>query len=198
MGQEYELKFSASIRQQEAVLAAYAGKPNHFTMETLYYDTPDRVLSRKYWTLRKRMENGSPVCTLKTPGQNGERGEWEVNAPTIQEGVEKLCKLDCPKELSLLDTASLQEICGARFTRIALTLSLPQGRLELACDLGVLLGGGREEPLCEIEVELKEGDFSLADSFGAELQSRFGLTRQTESKAARAYRLAQGDAYGRA
>ncbi len=40
-------------------------------------------------------------------------------------------------------------------TRRALTVELESCTVELALDSGVLLGSGRELPLCEVEVELK-------------------------------------------
>ena len=79
--------------------------------------------------------------------------------------------------------------CGAKFTRLAKTIELPGGRVELALDEGVLLGGGRELPFAEVEVELKSGSDAVAKDFAATLAAEFGLKKQPKSKLARAMAL---------
>ena len=77
MGREFELKYAADSAQLDALKARFPHlRP--ITMETAYYDTPDGRLSRLRWTLRRRLENGVSVCTLKTPLPDGSRGEWET------------------------------------------------------------------------------------------------------------------------
>ena len=60
----------------------------------------------------------------------------------------------------------------------------------LALDKGVLMGGGKEVPLCEVEVELKEGSDAAALAFAKVLAEEFGLTPEPLSKIARAQELA--------
>ena len=62
--------------------------------------------------------------------------------------------------------------------------------LELALDRGVLLGGNQEEPLCEVEVELKSGPEAAAVAFAALLADKFGLIPEEKSKFRRALALA--------
>ena len=66
MGREFELKYSCSAEDFEALKAAYEGFTT-IEMETTYYDTFDAKLNNRHWTLRRRYENGKSVCTLKTP-----------------------------------------------------------------------------------------------------------------------------------
>ena len=84
-------------------------------------------------------------------------------------------------------------VCGARFTRLAKLLELPQCTVEIALDEGVLLGGGRELPLREVEVELKDGSEEAAVAFAAELAKQYGLTPESKSKFRRAHGLAKGE-----
>ena len=65
--------------------------------------------------------------------------------------------------------------------------------MELALDEGVLLGGGRELPFREVEVEQKRGPDDSTRRFAAALAQRFSLTPQPQSKLQRALRLAQGE-----
>ena len=189
MGREFELKFRADA----AVIAAIREKYGSFTpisMETTYYDTFDLKLAMHRWTLRRRMENGVSVCTFKRPHKDGGRGEWEVECPNIMEGILALCKAGADEELLRVTAGGLMEVCGARFTRLAKTLEIPGGTVELALDQGVLLGKGKELPLAEVEVELKEGTDEAAVAFAKALAEEFSLVPEEKSKFVRAMALA--------
>ena len=186
MAQELELKFAATGAQLESLRSRLEG----FTqtqMETTYYDTPDRQLSAQKITLRRRQENEKTICTVKTPGKGISRGEWECENADIEAAIPILCKLGAPREL--LDLPALIPVCGAKFTRLSRLLTLPDAQIELALDQGILLGGGKEAPLCEVELELKSGSeetlFALAKAVAAE----FSLKPEPKSKFQRAREL---------
>lgn len=191
MGSEYELKYRADPESLRSVFTTFPARWQTITMETTYYDTPSRSLSRRRWTLRRRKENNISVCTLKTPGTGKERGEWEVNCDSIERAISELCKLGAPTELLSLCKEGLVVSCGAKFTRRAGIFTLRDAVMELALDEGVLLGGGREIPLCELEVEHKEGSRTSMEQFAAELASLYGLQTEERSKFARALALCE-------
>ena len=118
-----------------------------------------------------------------------ERGEWEVNCDSIESAILELCKLGAPQELSDLTKEGLVVSCGAKFTRRAGTFTLHDSVMELALDQGVLLGGGKEIPLCELEVEHKEGSRESMEIFAAELAGIYNLQPEEKSKFARALAL---------
>ena len=188
VGVEYELKYSASSETQEKIRADLAVEWVEIAMRTTYYDTADGALSARKWTLRHRLENNTHVCTLKTPAGDA-RGEWETECDRIETALEKLCKLGAPSELKELTCAGVEEVCGARFTRLAATVTAGDGVVEVALDSGVLFAGRRQTPLCEVEVELKSGSREAADRFGAELAERYGLKPLHSSKFKRALSL---------
>jgi len=190
MGREFELKFRATPEQQEAIAALY-GDFSTITMETAYYDTPGGDLSARYITLRRRLENGSAVCTVKTQLEGLGRGEWETQKEQIEDAIPVLCKLGCAEDLVSLTAPGLVQVCGARFTRRCKTIDLEGCTVELALDRGVLLGGGKEVPLCEVEVELKSGEEADALLFARLLAARFELIQEKRSKFRRALSLAQ-------
>ncbi len=193
MGMEYEAKFRATEQVQQEIFRQYPGKNEVFSMETTYYDTPSGAFSAKRYTLRRRMENGVSVCTLKTPGNGLSRGEWEVSCDRIEDALPELCRLGAPKDVTVLAQEGLVPICGARFHRTAVTLTFPEGTVELALDRGVLTGGGREVPLCEVEAELKEGTTAFADAFAKQLSQQFHLEPEPDSKFRRALALYKGE-----
>ena len=190
MGREFELKFRADEGKISAIAAEY-GDFTAISMETTYYDTPARNLSPLHWTLRRRYENGKSVCTLKTPAPGGARGEWETECPDILSAIPELCKLGAPMQLIALTVDGVEQVCSAKFTRLAKTLVLDHCTVELALDRGCLMGGGREEPLTEVEVELKDGSEEAAVAFAAALAERFGLIPEKGSKYRRALALTQ-------
>ena len=190
MGAEYEVKYRADRESLSSIFTTFPARWQTIQMETTYYDTPSHSLSQRRWTLRRRMENAVSVCTLKTPGKGKERGEWEVNSGSIEGAIPELCKLGAPAELSDLCKEGLVVSCGARFTRRAGTFTLRDCVMEIALDEGVLLGAGKELPLVELEVELKEGSRESMERFAAELAALYGLQPEEKSKFARALALA--------
>lgn len=195
MGLEFEIKYCTDPETQSAIHASYTGWQT-ITMETTYFDTENGALSRQKYTLRKRMENGVCVCTVKTPAGDLGRGEWETECGDIKEALPTLVALGAPKNLLLLTETTLLPICGARFTRRCLTLDAEGCTVELALDDGVLLGGGRALPLCEVEVELKDGSREAATEFAEALAEKYRLTRQKKSKFRRALDLAKEEGNG--
>lgn len=189
MGIEYELKFRATEASQHAIYQAVTGQEQTFSMQTTYYDTPTGTLSQRHYTLRRRMENETSVCTLKAPEKGMGRGEWEVPCERIEDAIAELCKLGAPADLPELVSHGLVAVCGARFTRIAKTVTLEQCTVELALDKGILTGGGKEMPLCEVEVELKSGSRKACDRYAKALAAEFCLEPEPNSKFRRALAL---------
>ena len=190
MGREFELKYAAAPEQQAAIRELFPDLVP-IEMETTYYDTPAGDLSARRWTLRRRFEDGRSVCTLKTPAPGGARGEWELEMGDIRDAIPELCKLGAPEELVSLAENGVIQVCGARFTRLAGVISAEGCTLELALDSGILTGGGRTGPLCEVEVELKAGSDADAVAYAQALARRFGLIPQPKSKYRRALELAR-------
>ena len=193
MGIEYELKFRADRAVQASILAQIPGQDQFFSMQTTYYDTPTGQLSARRFTLRRRLENELSFCTLKAPEKGAGRGEWEVDCGSIEDAVPMLCKLGAPEELADLAREGLTPVCGAKFRRIARTVILEDCMVELAIDEGILTGGDREIPLCEVEVELKSGTEAALIALAAQLVSAHGLQTETHSKFRRAMALTKGE-----
>ena len=188
MGREFELKYRADGKAIAAIREAF-GDFTSISMETTYYDTGDKALGSLRWTLRRRLENGNPVCTVKTPAPDGGRGEWEVPCGDIMEALPILAEQGAPAEIWALSQRGLTPVCGARFVRLAAVIAGEDCVVELALDRGVLLGAARELPFAEVEVELKQGSESGAVAFAQALTHRFGLVPEPRSKVQRAMEL---------
>ena len=189
---EFEVKLAGMSREGLAAFlkdreieAAMAEAVREIPMETTYYDVPDGSLGAKKWTLRLRMEGGTPVVTLKTPSSvKGCRNEWETECDEVLKGLPALIALGAPAEL-----AEIREViptCGARFLRRAVLLSLPGCTAELALDEGILFRETREAELRELELELKDGDPAAMLALADRLCRDYGLFEEKKSKFYRA------------
>ena len=192
MAIEFELKYRANPEVLQEIEQAISGQTQTIAMETTYYDTPSGALSGRRYTLRRRMENDLSVCTLKAPANGLGRGEWELACENIEAAVPMLCKLGAPADLQALVQEGLIPVCGAKFTRIAKTVPLSDCTVEVALDTGILSGGSKTLPLCEMEVELKSGSPEACSAYANQLAIRFGLEPETHSKFRRALALHQG------
>ncbi|MBQ6799010.1 MAG: CYTH domain-containing protein [Oscillospiraceae bacterium] len=189
---EYEVKLAGmSSETLDAILRdaqigqAMAETVRSIPMETTYYDTADGSLGAKRWTLRRRMEGGTPVVTLKTPApQKDCRNEWETECEDVRKGIPALIELGAPAELS--QVCELVPVCGAKFLRRAVLLSLEGCEAELALDEGILFRGDRRTELREAELELKGGDPAAMLALAERLCRDFGLYEEKKSKFYRA------------
>lgn len=196
MATEFELKYLADEKTLEALSRRFPGG-RHIAMSTTYYDTRDSGLSARRWTLRRRQENDTFVCTLKTPaGSSLRRGEWEILCPKIEDAVAPLAKKSGLAELADLAAKGLRPVCGARFDRTAVSIAVGSSTAELALDRGELLGNGHSIPLAECEIELKSGSEEEIRIFADALAREYGLIPESRSKFARARALTQEDAHG--
>lgn len=181
MGREFELKYRADSGMIAAVRAAF-GDFSEIRMETVYYDTLDAALSRRRWMLRRRYENGTSVCTLKTPLPDGSRGEWETPCDDIGLAVKELCKLGAPEDLLPLTAGGLTGVCSARFTRLAKQIVLERCTVELALDEGALMGGGEDASLRRsgsgTEIRRRSRRDCLCRSAGTKIQPDPGTQKQ--------------------
>lgn len=189
MGLEFELKYAADAAALRAIATQF-GDFAPIAMETTYFDTKNHGLSSQKLTLRRRFENGESVCTLKTPSSTFGRGEYDVKSSWSEEAAQQLF---AAAGIASVPFDSLVPVCGARFTRLAKTIALPDCTVELALDEGILFGGGKEIPLCEVEVELKSGAPEAVIRWATLLARNHNLHAEHSSKSKRALALAKGE-----
>ena len=199
MGTELEWKYAVpapapldEILAWEEVQSRMAEEPRRYHMQSEYYDTPDRRLSHRRITLRRRLENERSVICVKAPlpgaADRHLHGEWELEGESPAEALPRLIALGAPPELGELK--QLVPVCGADFQRRAALLRFPDGSAcELALDRGRLFSRSGELPLCELELEQKEGSPHASQALYRALRARFGLAPQERSKYARAREL---------
>ena len=196
MGKEQEWKLAVpepalldELLAWEGLRPLMAETPRVYRMQSAYFDAPDRRFSRRHITIRRRLENETPVVCVKVPlpGPAGcfLRGEWETEGDDVAAALPRLVAQGAPA--ALLEADALRCLWRAEFLRRAVLLRFPDGSAaELALDHGTLFGPTRSMPLCELELELKEGAPGETLTLYTALQAHFGLTPEGKSKLARA------------
>ena len=111
MGREFELKYRATLHQQQAIRAAFDGPWKEISMATAYYDTPTGELSRRKWTLRRRLEEVNPGCYLQVDGgvdANTQAICKESGADVLVSGSAYFKNSDKPGFIALIQNESMQ------------------------------------------------------------------------------------------
>lgn len=194
---ETEIRFALSPalaeRLERRYLAENAGTAEQ--NETVYYDTPGRLLWRHGAEFRVRQNANGIKQTVKYRTDEANpfaRHEAETSLPSPVPDTVHLRTSLPPALAALTEGEVFEPVFRAIVTRRKLTFPQSGSRIELAYDRGEIAAGSRTIPMLEAELELMEGsDADLADAalaFVAAVPA--GLL--TQGKAARGYGLATG------
>jgi len=198
MGQEIELKLSIRPDSVEAfkshpLLDSVPGQSHY--LENQYFDTPDQQLTAAGAALRLRREEGQCVQTLKTRGSNigglHQRDEWEFERPDGRIDLSALPASALPEGLTV---DQLQPLFGTHFNRHRWLLDYQGASIEVVLDEGRILTQDTEQPISEVELELKTGQLSALLDLSLQLTERVPMVPSDMSKAERGYRLLDGNA----
>ncbi|MBS69254.1 MAG: adenylate cyclase, partial [Pseudomonas sp.] len=168
-----------------------------------YYDTAERDLAQARVALRLRRDGEQFIQTLKSRGQSvaglSERNEWDWYLDKAKLDTKKLDD-DCwPASLAELDKKSLKPIFTTDFVREKAEIAWGRGKtkvvIEAALDQGQVKAGRQSEEICELELELRQGDPQALLELAAELAADLPLMPCDISKAERGYRLYDANGY---
>ncbi|MBB2960871.1 CYTH and CHAD domain-containing protein [Methylobacterium sp. R2-1] len=163
-------------------------------LASVYFDTSDRQLLAAKFGLRVRESGGRFVQTLKAEGDGlFDRPEWEH--PVERSEPDRAVLADTPFARHVDAGAALEPLFITRVTRRTYLIEQGESRIEVALDTGRIeapAAGDRILPICEVELELKDGTasdlFALAQAVANLVPVRLGV----RSKAERGYALATG------
>ncbi|WP_189607572.1 CYTH domain-containing protein [Saccharospirillum salsuginis] len=198
MGQEIELKLSirpdsVEVFKAHPLLDSVSGQSHY--LENQYFDTPDQQLTAAGAALRLRRDEGRCVQTLKTRGSNigglHQRDEWEFERPDGRIDLSELPASALPDGLTV---DRLQPLFGTHFNRHRWLLDYQGASIEVVLDEGRILTQDTEQPISEVELELKTGQLSALLDLSLQLTERVPMVPSDMSKAERGYRLLDGNA----
>ncbi len=208
---EIELKLVCEPAELERIKRAPAlqrlkqGRASGKHLRSVYFDTENLTLGDNGLALRLRRTGGACVQTLKTEtGASGDRtgalardtGEHETRLPRGS-SVPDLNRLPANLKKRIQKLANGHAL-GPRLEsdirRTIHNLATPQGdRIELAFDRGALRAEGRDAPVSEIELELKEGTPSSLYRVALDLNEIAELHIGYKSKSERGFALLRAE-----
>lgn len=165
-------------------------------LEAKYFDTHDQALQKAGVAYRIRMENDRWVATVKAGGTSAgglhERREWNIVVTEPEPNMEYFRDTEAwPLLQDILGEGSLTALFSTAFDRRKVEIATTDGSLiELAVDIGLIIAGERQEPIAEVELELKSGSSAAVLALGAELARSVPLTVEPRSKYFRGLQLA--------
>ncbi|WP_439860567.1 CYTH domain-containing protein [Pseudomonas sp. MBLB4136] len=168
-----------------------------------YFDTPERDLAQAKVALRLRRDGEQFIQTLKTRGQSiaglSERNEWDWSLGKAKLDLNKLDDSCWPASLAELDKQQLKPLFTTDFVRQRAEIAWGRGKakvvIEAALDLGQVVASDQQEEICELELELRQGEPGALLELAAELAADLPLMPCDISKAERGYRLFDAGSY---
>ena len=203
-GEEIELKFQLDPAaldklEQKLILRSRAKTPPApQTLRSIYFDTPDRALRKAGLSLRIREAGGRRVQTIKSEALGvAARGEWEteLRAP----GLDLPAAAGTPLQAVLRGAAGpLGPVFATTVERARRLIRQGAAKIEAVIDRGAIEAEDRTLPICEMELELKGGQPQALFDLARRLSGAAPLRLSFETKAARGYRLLDGQTVGEA
>ncbi|MCW8886347.1 MAG: CYTH domain-containing protein [Motiliproteus sp.] len=202
MAQEIELKLSLpssdqqQLRDHPLLDQLSCGEVRQWDLDNTYFDTPGQALNKHRIALRIRRQGERFIQTLKTKGTSSgglhqrHEWEWDLDQPQLQPSL-----LPVEAFPADIDVEQLQPAFNTNFQRTAWQLTMSDGdqsaHIELVLDLGSARSGfsQRQDPISEVELELKGGEPRLIYLLALELAKTIPLRITQVSKGERGYRL---------
>jgi triphosphatase len=206
---EFELKFEIpSANLLRAAAALKEGKTSRQRLQARYFDTAQGALAARGLVVRMRKEGRRWVQTAKGPTSTLlERLEHNVtlaqqtagtapevdlarhDATPVGEAIAKALNLKAGEEFPPL--TPLYEVDVQRSTRL---VEHAGSVIEIALDQGRIQSGAQTLELCELEVELKNGQAEHAAALARQWCADYGLSLSSISKSMKGQQLRNTEA----
>ncbi len=203
---EIELKLEvpaqsiARLNRSPLLKGATTASRKPATLVSVYFDTDKLKLRNKGLSLRVRRIGRRHVQTIKQ--ESGEsaalfaRNEWEREIAGAQPDLDAARNTALEPLLSKKLRRGLKPVFETRVRRTVYPIQRGDSEIELTIDKGKVEAGRQSSPLCEVELELKQGEtaelFRLARTLGGEVPLQLAV----KSKAERGYELVAGEEPG--
>jgi inorganic triphosphatase YgiF len=193
--QEKELKFEldpADAGRIKRYLARIAQSKGHRRLTSIYYDTPDFRLHRAAVTLRVRRSGRRVVQTVKangTPTVLLDRAEWQREIKGLRPDLAATADTPVPPLLNGEGAEALRPVFQTRVRRSHFRLARRGGHLDVALDQGEVDTGREQAPLCELAIELADGEIDSVFDLAREVSELGVLHPSAKTKPDRGYEL---------
>src|SRR5271166_1134207 len=168
-----------------------AAKP--VNLVSVYFDTSKLQLHQKGLSLRVRRIGRHHVQTIKQENSGNAalfaRGEWEHNVPAKQPDLDAARDTALAPLLNKKLRRALKPVFETHVRRKILQIRCGQSEIELSVDKGKVEADRKSSPLCEVELELKQGHASDLFKLAKMLAHEVPVQLAVKSKADRGYAL---------
>lgn len=197
MSQEIELKLALPKRalpalRRHPLVSAATPLGKACTLDNIYYDTPDLALKARKVAVRTRRQGRQWLQTVKCAAVStaglSQRPEWEQP----YHGRFDFSGIDAPDTARLLlrHAEALVPVLNTRFRRETRRYSPREGvSILMMIDTGTIIASERSAPICELELELEQGEPLDLLELACALAQTLPLMPSDQSKAERGYRL---------
>ncbi|MFC5519607.1 CYTH and CHAD domain-containing protein [Polaromonas jejuensis] len=206
--EEIELKLAlpgsdpSSLKQRLARTPVLARRQaTQLQLHNVYFDTPGQLLRRKRAALRLRRTGSAAkpewLQTLKTGARSdsalSQRGEWETPVPGEKLALQALqatpwSRIDPDGSVF----RALAPCFVTSFERTSWTVRKRDGTvIEMSLDIGKIIAGNKNTPLCELELELVAGQPAALFDMAQQIARHIAVMPENLSKSERGYALAQ-------
>ena len=198
VNEEIELKLEIEpkhVRRLKRHALLNAAPPRSGRQTTVYYDTAKGVLRKAGYSLRVRSANGGFVQTVKpTIGAAGlfARAEWESPVGSIAPDIDKLGGLPLEQLWRAGKLRKLRPVVRSEVERTSWLLEHDGSAFQVDLDEGEIVSGGHSQRLCELELELIDGDPAELVRAARRLADGVPMRIGVLSKAERGFALAEG------
>ncbi|QNP45564.1 CYTH and CHAD domain-containing protein [Sphingomonas sediminicola] len=185
---EVELKFELDGRAaKKARRHPLLSKTDHRTkvQRSIYFDTDDSDAYRAGYSLRVRDDGNSFTQTVKTNGGSAglfDRREWEARVEQIAPDPDALRQTPLGKIKKL--TRDAKPVVWSEVERTTWLINRDGSIVEVALDSGSIRADGKEAPLHELELELRQGKqaslFAIAQELGRVVPLHVGVLSKEE------------------
>ena len=198
--QEVELKLEVAPGDADACRALEVlGDPKRRPVDqvTAYFDTPAGNLRKAGFSLRIRRRGKGFWQTVKHRGAEAggfsSRAEWEKALTAPELDFAALASTPVGALLSKRDMKKrLTRVSETRVRRTTWLVDRGSSQIEVILDEGEVVSGDRQEPISEIELELKRGSRGDLFALAREISSKVALRMGVNSKSERGFRLLEG------
>ena len=189
---EVELKLQIAPDAVEAFASSdlLVGEPKQLQLQATYFDTPEQILRKHGFSLRIRRENDKLIQTLKGTSKSAvglfARPEWEQVIPS------ETLVIDDTTPLTMLLGDAVRQLTPAfrvQVERRTWLLADGDDAVEVALDAGEIVATDRRAPICELELELKNGSMAYLFRLARQLDETASIRLSVNSKAERGYRV---------
>jgi triphosphatase len=187
MADEVELKLALTPQAADVIAASglFPGGSTTAKQRSIYFDTPTQRLREAGLTLRIRLSKGKRIQTVKADGASAAglfaRSEWEQ---PVEGDVPILDDTTPIRALVGPTSGEITPLFEVNVERRTWNVRDGDSLIEAVLDRGHVNAGDRQALICEIELELKQGDpealFALARKIDAIAPARLGVLAKSE------------------